>query len=148
MVCSAVALFKFALIVAQEDDYLHMRDRKKDGRRSIEESRRAIRNSQSEETLSCLDGDKNGFVSKRKKEALRNDFFRSRLSKLTTEEVVRWIDDDRCVPVDMKPYIPNLKSQQITGPALWDVCVRDPSLLLTELKIEEANVRRTIVQEN
>jgi hypothetical protein len=127
-------------------DFL-VRDRNKDGKVSREEyGLSGGKTAPIEEAFACLDTDESGFVTKEEREHLRNNFLLSKISKLTTADVLQWFEDDKCVPVDIRRYIPRLEAGKITGPALWDICIRDPSLLLSEFKIKEANVRRTIIQ--
>ena len=121
-------------------------DRNHDGKVSREEFRLGNEAETADEAFACLDSDKNGFVSHEEKSALRARFYSSSLSTLTSQKVIEWLDNSTCVPVDVQEYLPKIKKAQLTGPALWDNCVSNPSLLLSELGIASADVRRTIVQ--
>jgi hypothetical protein len=121
-------------------------DRNHDGRISREEFRIGNEAETADEAFACLDSDQNGYVSQEEKSGLRARFYTSALSALTSQKVVEWLNNKKCVPVNMTKYFSKIKKAQLTGPALWDNCVANPSLLLSELGITSASVRRTIIQ--
>ncbi len=134
-----------ALDVDTDVEFL-MRDNNKDGKVTREEFKRGKQAEATDEAFACLDVDMNGYVTKEERDALRTRFWKSRLSQLNAEEVLEWVAYDKCVPTNMKKYVPTLKAANLNGLALWDIGVKNPSLLRTELKIESPNVRRTLVQ--
>eukprot|EP00291_Cryptomonas_curvata_P005725 CAMPEP_0172198508 /NCGR_PEP_ID=MMETSP1050-20130122/28129_1 /TAXON_ID=233186 /ORGANISM="Cryptomonas curvata, Strain CCAP979/52" /LENGTH=143 /DNA_ID=CAMNT_0012875343 /DNA_START=86 /DNA_END=514 /DNA_ORIENTATION=- len=123
-----------------------LRDGNKDGKVTREEFKRGKPAEATDEAFACLDTDMNGYVTKEERDALRTRFWKSRLSKLNAEEVLEWVAYDKCVPTNMKKYLPKLKAANLNGLALWEIGVKNPSLLRTEMKIDLANVRRTLVQ--
>ena len=134
-----------ALDVDTDVEFL-MRDNNKDGKVTREEFKRGKQAEATDEAFACLDSDMNGYVTKEERDALRTRFWKSRLSQLNAEEVLEWVAYDKCVPTNMKKYVPTLKAANLNGLALWDIGVKNPSLLRTEMKIESPNVRRTLVQ--
>ena len=145
----------FALIVTSvvsgpldvdTDVEFQMRDGNKDGKVTREEFKRGKPAEATDEAFACLDADMNGYVTKEERDALRTRFWKSRLSQLNAEEVLEWVAYDKCVPADMRKYVPILKAAKLNGLALWDIGVKNPSLLRTEMKIDAPNVRRTLVQ--
>ena len=98
-----------------------------------------------DEVFGCLDIDMNGFVTKEERDSLKTRFYKSRLSQLTTSEVLQWISHDKCVPTQLDDYLPSIRTARLNGLALWDVAVRSPARLRTELRIGSPTARRTIV---
>ncbi len=123
-----------------------MRDGNKDGKVTREEFKQGKKAEATDEAFACLDADMSGYVTKEERDALRTRFWKSRLSKLNAEEVVEWVAYDKCVPTNVTNYLPRIKAGNLNGLALWDIGVKNPSLLRTELKIDMSIVRRTIVQ--
>eukprot|EP00960_Hanusia_phi_P035003 751414-Hanusia_phi.AAC.2 len=54
------------------------------------------------EAFHCLDPDRNGQITRQEMWELKTRFWRSRLSKLSNEELIRWLSDEKCVPTNME----------------------------------------------
>ena len=98
-----------------------------------------------DEVFGCLDIDMNGFVTKEERDSLKIRFYKSRLSQLSAPEVLKWISHDKCVPTQIHDYLPAFRNANLNGLALWDVAVRSPGRLRTELRIDSPTTRHTIV---
>ena len=68
------------------------------------------------------------------------------LRQLNEEEVMEWLTYRKCMPTDLTKYVKRLKAAHLNGLALWEVGVKNPSLLKVEFGIVSPLQRRTIVQ--
>lgn len=87
--------------------------------------------------FACLDEDEdvNGYVTKEERNSLQKRFYQSRLSSLSEEETVLWLVDPKCVSADLSKYRGVIEGSNLNGLALWDVGIKDPSLLMSEVGI-------------
>jgi hypothetical protein len=127
-----------------DDDFL-ARDRNKDGKVSRKEFVEGSQAQATDEAFACLDYNMDGYVTREERDSMLIKFSRSKLATLTPEQVEEWMTDIKCVPDDTRKYQKHLKAANLNGLALWNVGVRNPSLLRTEMKIDSPNVRRAIV---
>uniref|UniRef100_A0A7S4UGX8 EF-hand domain-containing protein n=1 Tax=Guillardia theta TaxID=55529 RepID=A0A7S4UGX8_GUITH len=88
------------------------------------------------EAFHCLDPDRNGQITRQEMWELKTRFWRSKLSKLSNEELIKWLSDDKCVPTNMEDYIPAFKKHDVRGLTLWSIGIQNPRLLHTILGIK------------
>mmetsp|Transcript_15479 Transcript_15479/g.35436 ORF Transcript_15479/g.35436 Transcript_15479/m.35436 type:complete len:737 (-) Transcript_15479:157-2367(-) len=88
------------------------------------------------EAFHCLDPDRNGQITRQEMWELKTRFWRSRLSKLSNEELIRWLSDEKCVPTNMEDYIPAFRQHDVRGLTLWSIGIQNPRLLHTILGIK------------
>lgn len=73
-------------------------------------------------------------------------FLYCRLSHLSVHEVVNWLSNQKCVPIDMKDHVQAFKEKEVNGLSLWKYCVKNPTLLRTSLGITSEIKRATLTQ--
>jgi len=95
--------------------YIYTQDSNDDGQVSEEEfvQQQSIRGAGIKEAYSCLDTDHNGQITRTEMWDLKNQFWRSKLSKLSQRELVNWMSNPNCVDTDISEYLPAIQKKQV-----------------------------------
>lgn len=112
MLCTVITLLKFTFIAALEVESFHNTDRNKDGRRDLTASMSVVSYAESEDTLSCLDGDRTALFTHILDEIrllceseIRTDHFQDICSPtVTAEGIFGILFDDWLHIVDILPF--------------------------------------------
>lgn len=107
----------------------------------------SIRGAGIRQAYSCLDADSNGQITRQEMWEMKNQFWRSKLSKLSTSELVNWISNPKCVDADMSEHLPAFHAKQVAGLSMWTYGIQNPIMMKTQLGIQ-SDMKRAHISES
>jgi hypothetical protein len=107
----------------------------------------SIRGAGIKQAYSCLDADSNGQITRQEMWEMKNQFWRSKLSKLSTSELIKWISNPKCVDTDMREYLAAFHSKQVAGLSMWTYGIQNPIMMKTRLGIQN-DMKRAHISES
>ena len=74
-------------------------------------------------------------------------FWRSKLSTLSKDQLIKWATNKKCVQMDMTPYMEAIhKEESMSGLSLWTYAVLRPHMLKDRLGMKSELARASFTQ--